>query len=193
MTQVFIEPELAELENVEQSAQWHEIAEAMGLGNQLATAAKSPQRKPPPYMPLDQKTGRIIRTLCPHYCHFKDYSHSTIPLEVLQEIQKCISHSWYKYIYVYYDDKTPDPFVIGYHEDSAWDRHYHLIARWGAEIIPFELMEAKAIARLETEARIALNEAKIRVEAALKNVKDFVTSVMDGKDIPKIDFAIRSV
>ena len=62
MTEIFVEPELQELENAEQAQEWFEVATELGLDKQLKTADKSEEKKAPPYMYIDPKTSHIIRT-----------------------------------------------------------------------------------------------------------------------------------
>jgi hypothetical protein len=194
MTEIFIEPELQELENAEQAQEWFEIATELGLDKQLGTADKSEEKKAPPYMYIDPKTSHIIRTLCPRVVDYKGYSASTIPLDVLKEIQKAEKNGWYAKIQICYDDKSPDPFVIGIgHSENSWDKPLHLIARWGGELIPFELLEQKAIDRMRKKATEALNEMKMRVEMALKNVDSFTGSLLEGENVPKIEFACEKI
>lgn len=86
---------------------------------------------------IDPKTSKIIRTLCPRLVDFREYKESTIPLDVLQEIQKCEKNGWYSKIQIAFDDKSPDPFVIGIlPSEHSWNASRHLIARWGAELLP---------------------------------------------------------
>ena len=160
-TEIFIEPELQELEQIENAQEWFEIASELGLTEQLKHADKSEDKKAPPYMYVDPKTSRIIKTICPVQVDYKKYKASTIPLDVLKEIQKAETHGWYSKIHICYDDKSPDPFVIGFTKaDSSWNADIHLIARWGAELVPFEILEQKAMSIMKLEASKAINELK---------------------------------
>ena len=69
----------------------------------------------------------------------------------------------------------------------------HLIARWGGELIPFELLEQKAIDRMRKKATEALNEMKMRVEMALKNVDSFTGNLLEGDAVPKIEFYCEKI
>lgn len=193
-TEIFIEPELMELEQPEVAQEWFEICSELGLQHQLSHASKSEDKKAPPYMYVDPKTSRIIKTLCPVQVKYADYKASTIPLDVLKEIQKAEKNGWYSKICICYDDKSPDPFVVGFTKaESEWNADIHLIARWGAELLPFEVLEQKAIARMRQEATDALRELKFRVEAALDNVDSFTNSLLTGKDVPKLDFSVDNI
>lgn len=194
MTEIFVEPELENLSQPEIAAEWAEICKELGLEKQLKHSEKSEENQAPPYMYIDPKTECIIRTLCPRLVKVTEYSASTIPVDVLREIKRCNDHGWYSEIKIAYDDKSPDPFVIGYtHDERDWNRHKHLIARWGAELIPFELLESKAIERLRVNANQALHEMRHKINFAIESVDLFVSNVLGGKEVPKIDFTISNL
>lgn len=191
-TEIFIEPELAELEQPEIAQQWFEIASELGLTNQLLHADRSEEKKAPPYMHVDAKTGRIIMTLCPVQVEYANYKASTIPLDVLKEIAKCEKNGWYSKICICYDDKSPDPFVLGFtHNESKWQRDIHLIARWGAELIPFEMLEQKAIERLRSTALRALKELEFKAKSAIEDVDSYIQMQLSGTPNIKIDFSLN--
>ena len=191
-TEIFIEPELAELEQPEIAQQWFEIASELGLTNQLIHADRSEEKKAPPYMHVDAKTSRIIMVLCPVQLEYRNYKASTIPLDVLKEIAKCEKNGWYSKICICYDDKSPDPFVLGFtHNESKWQRDIHLIARWGAELIPFELLEEKAIERLRNTALTALKEMEFKTKNAIENIDAYIQTQLSGLPNIKLDFSIN--
>ena len=191
-TEIFIEPELAELEQPEIAQQWFEIASELGLTNQLSHADRSEEKKAPPYMHVDAKTGRIIMTLCPIQVSYQLYKASTIPLDVLKEIAKCEKNGWYSKICICYDDKSPDPFVLGFtHNESKWQRDIHLIARWGAELMPFEMLEQKATERLRSTALRALKELEFKAKSAIEDVDNYIQTQLSGLPNIKLDFSLN--
>lgn len=193
-TEIFIEPELMELETPEIAQEWFDICSELGLDKQLKHADKSEDKKAPPYMYVDPKTARIIKTLCPVEVKYADYKTSTIPLDVLKEIQKAEKNGWYSKIHICYDDKSPDPFVVGFTKaENAWNADIHLIARWGAELLPFEILEQKAITRMKDEATKALKELQFKIGNALEDVDLFNRSLLSGTNIPALDFSVNSI
>jgi hypothetical protein len=191
-TEIFIEPELAELEQPEIAQQWFEIASELGLTNQLIHADRSEEKKAPPYMHVDAKTGRIIMTLCPVQVEYANYKASTIPLDILKEIAKCEKNRWYSKICICYDDKSPDPFVLGFtHNESKWQRDIHLIARWGAELMPFEMLEQKATERLRSTALRALKELEFKAKSAIEDVDNYIQTQLSGLPNIKLDFSLN--
>lgn len=187
--EIFIEPELQELEQAEVAQEWFEIASQLGLSEQLKHADRSEEKKAPPYMHIDPKTAKIIKTLCPMQTDYKNYKVSTIPLDVLKEIQKAEINGWYSRIHICYDDKSPDPFVVGFtHSEHRWSADMHLIARWGAELLPFEQLQAKAIQRMHDEVKQAAIRLKHELEMILEDVNGFSNQLLGGKDAPVFDF-----
>lgn len=180
--EIFIEPELEVLSDDAAAQEWQSICDTLNLKGQKSLTSGNTGDYPPPYMPIDEKTGRIIRTLCPESKDVASYDIGAIPLEVLQEIKRCKDNNWYDSISVYYDNKTPDPFVIGEKKTSEYGRTYHLIARWGAELLPWDLLEERAIARIKLEVAIIMAEAKQAVQFALDSPDLFAQKhLLDGR------------
>jgi hypothetical protein len=169
-TEIFIEPELENLQDENNAAEWFEICSELGLDNQIALADKSETKQAPPYAFCDPKTLKIIQILCPRVVKYKEYKASTIPTDVLKEIQKAEKHGWYMKIEIAYDDQSPDPFVIGVlPNEYEWRADRHLIARWGNELLPFEQLESKAVARVRDQVVEKLTMEKNAIEFALSN------------------------
>lgn len=193
-TEIFIEPELENLDIAENSAEWFEICSELGLDNQIKHADRSEEKKAPPYMFIDPKTSRIIGTLCPRQVRYKDYKASTIPLDVLKEIQKAEKNGWYSRICICYDDQSPDPFVIGFtHSENSWNCDLHLIARWGGELLPFEILEQKAILRMQDAAKKALKELQFKANSGLEDVDLFNRGLLSGDRIPEFHFDCKEI
>lgn len=188
MTEIFVEPELDNLQESDTAAEWFELASELGLQNQISLADKSEEKKAPPYMFIDPKTNNIIKALCPRRVDYKEYKESTIPLDILQEIAKCEKNGWYQKIQIAFDDKSPDPFVIGVlHAQYDWNAPVHLIARWGAELVPFEQLRMNAINRLRNATKKSLEQLRFRAEYGLKNIDDFIDGVLGGDEMPKAE------
>jgi hypothetical protein len=191
-TEIFIEPELAELESAEVSAEWSAICKELGLDGQVKLSEKSPELKPPPYRAIDPKTERIIRTLCPEKMSVEDYSVSAIPFDIVQEIKKCVDNEWYRRLYIFFDNKSPDPFLVG-RLTADWNSPWHLIARWGDELLPFEELELKAVNRLMNEAKEALSDMKSKMEYYIQDPAGFIHMMLSGREMPGISFSVRTL
>lgn len=189
-TEIFIEPELEELSEATNSAEWKQICEKLELDGQKQIYSGT---QPPPYTFIDPKTQRIIRTLCPMKTSLHTYRASTIPLDVLKEAQRCLDNDWYKGgLYVYYDDRSTDPFLVG-KLNNEWNSDFHLIARWGNELLPMEELEIKAIARLREQAKNAVHRMNAEVKMILEDVDGFVSRMLLGESRPSFHFDVDNL
>jgi hypothetical protein len=145
-------------------------------------------------MHVDAKTSRIIKTLCPVQVEYTAFKASTIPLDVLKEISKAVENGWYRSISICYDDKSPDPFVVGFtHASDKWRSDIHLIARWGAELLPFEVLEEKAVARMKQQASVAIKELRAKLDIALEDMDTFCNNLLGGSNVPSISFSVNEM
>ena len=147
----FREPELECLLDKEMSDEWHVLVTDLGMVGQLQNTNQKDGAyvNPIPYTSLNKKWLRIFKTLCGAKSLYNKYSKSTIPVEALHEIKLCVDNNYFSAIEVWYDDNAPDPLIIGVcNTENKWEKNYFLIARFGDEILPFELLEQKAYLRL---------------------------------------------
>lgn len=192
--QIFIEPELENLH--ENAEEWYSICESLGLDKQLQKTGKI-ERVGNPYQKVDPRSERVFKMLCPASVSYKDYEASTIPLEILQEISRCEKNGWFKHINVWYDDKSPDPFLIGYDDEQTYRGNKFLIARWGDEIVPFEQLISKAIARFRDAYKRALDRLIMDCELREKDVDLDIKGYIDmgdswnGFEFPKFQNPIK--
>lgn len=151
--EIYLEPELQEMvANPEVTAEWKQLAEELGMEGQLKLIAPKSEgngdKNPSPYIHMNKKAERVFAVLCPEVISYKKYDKTTIPREVLKEIALAEKERYFDKICIWYDDASPDPLVVGYIKDgSSYIRH--LIARFGDEILPFEVLETKALARMK--------------------------------------------
>lgn len=162
--EIYLEPELQEMvANEEVTAEWKQLAEELGMEGQLKLITpKSGDQKdknPSPYIHMNKKAERVFAVLCPEVVDYKKYDKSTIPREVLKEIALAEKEQYFNKICIWYDDASPDPLVVGYIKDGSYDYIKHMIARFGDEILPFEVLETKALARMKKRMTDKLNAA----------------------------------
>jgi hypothetical protein len=91
--------------------EWQQIAQELKMDKQLKFVDHSASPNPYPY--ITESMNRIFSTLCPRKVDFKQYDKTPIPLEVLKQIAFSIKEKHFSEIYIWYDDKSPDPFVVG--------------------------------------------------------------------------------
>jgi hypothetical protein len=175
-TQIFIEPELETL--YESAAEWEQLCTALELKQQLKKIGKA-EKIAIPYTRLDPRTERVYEMLCPRRELYTEYKAGTLPLDVLQEIHRCKKNEWFPVIAVWYDDKSPDPFLIGY-DSKKDDANKFLIARWGDELLPFEQLVAKAIDRYKDAYRRALNRLIADCEFRKQHIEEEIGGYIDA-------------
>ena len=133
---------------------------------------------------MNKKAERVFAILCPEVVSYKKYDKSTIPREVLREIALAEKEQYFDKICIWYDDASPDPVVVGYIKD---EHSYikHMIARFGDEILPFEVLETKAIARMKKRISDKLNAALSGIDST---VDDFFNPTRYGSDSITVEF-----
>lgn len=171
--EIYLEPELQEMvANEEVTAEWKQLAEELGMEGQLKLIAPKSEggtdKNPSPYIHMNKKAERVFAVLCPEVVNYKKYDKSTIPREVLREIALAEKEQYFEKICIWYDDASPDPLVVGYIKDGSYNYIKHMIARFGDEILPFEVLENKAIARMKKrmtdKLKAALNGIDMTVD-----------------------------
>lgn len=178
-TQIFIEPELENLH--ENAEEWSAICQELGLDKQLQKSGKV-EKVGNPYQKVDPRSERVYKMLCPVSVEYKLYEASTLPLEVLQEIQRCEQNGWFKHIQVWYDDQSPDPFLIGFDHKDTWQGNKFLIARWGDELLPFEQLLIKAIHRFKAAYNRALDRLIVDCQVRKNDVEADIQGYIDQGD-----------
>ena len=104
--------------------EWKDLAVSMGMTNQLSFVTRA--ETPIPYPNVNASMHIIFKTLCPVNEDFKVYSKTPIPLEVLKQISMSINDKHFNRIEIWYDNKKPDPIVMGIIEKMyVYDKEYH--------------------------------------------------------------------
>jgi hypothetical protein len=147
MTEVFLQPELEELViDGDKKAEWEEKIKSLGLEGQIKLTGNSPTNSASPYTFMNKQMKLVYETICPSKVAVESYGKSAIPIDVLSHVALCKQEKYFNKLEVWYDDKHPDPILVGYLSKS-YDSDIHIIARWGDEIVPFEQLVEKAIHR----------------------------------------------
>ncbi len=169
MVQTFIVEETSELifDN-DKLDEWKEKCSELGLSKQLELAEV--KSSPIPFEFMNSVTLRVYETLCPLKTKYQDYSKTPIPIEVLSLIALSEKESYFNRIEIWYDDKTPDPLVVGFKEVSQYNHDKYLIARWGDVLRPFAELKEKAITVFKNSSRIRLQRQISEYETKLKQL-----------------------
>lgn len=188
--EIYLEPELSEMVGSEEvTAEWKQLAEELGMEGQLKLIAPKSSEKsdknPSPYIHMNKKAENVFAILCPEVVNYKKYDKSTIPREVLKEIALAEKEQFFDKICIWYDDASPDPLVVGYIKVGSYEYVKHMIARFGDEVLPFEVLEQKAINRLKKRITDKLNATLASVDS---KVDGFFNPVRYNEDNLNIDF-----
>ena len=128
-----------EPENVGLLLDENELAEYQQLAEELGIPEVKQGKTPSVYQTLNQVQIRALDALCPAKTSLDTYNRSTIPVEVLRAIKFIKENEMFDFIKVWFDDKNPDPMIVGERYRSehdrvnaySWNTEKILIARWG--------------------------------------------------------------
>lgn len=112
MVEIYFEKELSDIVfEAESLEEWKSIAEELGIDGQIELAKGT--KSPIPFPFINNKMKMVCETLCPQKVELKRYDKTPIPLEVLRQAKFAINENHFLTIQVWYDDKSPDPFLVG--------------------------------------------------------------------------------
>jgi sulfur carrier protein ThiS len=160
------------LNGQEDIVQYHDLVAELGLSGQENVIIDT-NKAPVPYKWLNAQQMNVVGTLCPRRVDYKDYSLEPLPIEVLEQIKKCVENGYFHTMKIYYTDVDPDPFLIGflggyYYKNNSYknedkimiesvedfknkpknsfisDEKPYAIARWGDEKRTWEELTEKA-------------------------------------------------
>ena len=188
--EIYLEPELEEMVGSEEvTAEWKQLAEELGMEGQLKLitpkSSDENDKNPSPYIHMNKKAENVFAILCPEVVDYKKYDKSTIPREVLKEIALAEKEKFFDKICIWYDDASPDPLVVGYIKVGTYEYVKHMIARFGDEVLPFEVLEQKAINRLKKRITDKLNATLAGIDS---KVDGFFNPARYNDDNLNIDF-----
>jgi hypothetical protein len=163
--------EIAEVkeETEQQNAEAVQLCEQLGLTGQLKkSTAETAVRFP--YRLMHDDELFIYGILCPEQSDVHSFSNEPIPLEVLKTIAYVKSLGVFKVLMVWSASSkaVKDPVLVGYIE-SQWHGSPYLIARWGEELLPLEVLLPDALKKWWTQRRSALRQIEQQVKAELAN------------------------
>ena len=95
----------------EQLDKWNKHVKELGLKGQ--TEIVKGEKSPIPFMHLKKSYQNICETLCPRKVSVESYNVTPIPVEILELVALAKKEEYFDELQVWYDDKSPDPFVIG--------------------------------------------------------------------------------
>jgi hypothetical protein len=178
-TEIYLQPELEELvTDPDKKQTWENKILELELEGQVSLTQNSQKSSASPYTHMNEHIKNVFEVLCPTKVKVEKYNKTQIPIDVLSHLALCKQEGYFTKMEIWYDNINPDPILVGYITDSYSSSIIHLVARWGDEIVPFELLVDKAVARLTkvykqyTDTVIA--EAKLAAATAETRVKGFI-------------------
>lgn len=154
--------------------QWNKLVGELGLKGQ-AQVVKT-DKSPVPFLWMNETLLAVFGELCPRKVKVNEYNKTPIPIEALSLVSLSVKEGYFNEIQVWYDDKTPDPAIIGYRftkGTSSWENEYYaekyLLARWSdVKATLVELTErAKKLFILRTS-----NELKDTIKRNQRSLED---------------------
>lgn len=197
-SEIFIQPELEELITDNDSRdEWMKQVEELGLEGQISLTENSPKKSASPYTFMNEQMKIVFETLCPSKELVEKYNKSTIPIDVLAQVALCKQEGYFKKVEVWYDNRNPDPILVGYVTEEYSNSIMHIIARWGDEIVPYEQLVEKAIRRYTEAFKLSLQTLKSECEQSINNVDSIIRQYFAGSKSewnikPSFEFSIRS-
>lgn len=112
MVETYFNQELSDITfEVEALEEWKQIAQSLGLQNQLELTKG--KLSPVQYPFINEVMHRVYSTLCPRVVKLEEYKVTPIPLEVMRCIAQCANDNIFSRIEIWYDDKNADPLAVG--------------------------------------------------------------------------------
>jgi hypothetical protein len=137
-------------ETAEQSAEALALIEQLGLNGQKQTATTEVRF---PYRVMTDDEAFVYSQLCPEQTPVEEYSNGPIPLEVLKTIAyaRSLKDDRIAYLEVWSASSklVKDPVLIG--RKSRYQGAIYILARWGEELLPLEVLIPDAEVKAELE------------------------------------------
>lgn len=90
---------------------WNSIVDNLELQGQKQII--KPEKSPIPFLNMNGDLVNVFSTLCPRSIDVREFSITPIPVEILDLVALAIRENYFNKIEVWWDDKSPDPVVIG--------------------------------------------------------------------------------
>jgi hypothetical protein len=176
-----------EPENVGLLLDEKELAEYQQLAEELGIPEVKQGKTPSVYQTLNQVQIRALEALCPAKASLEEYNRSTIPVEVLRAIKFIKENEMFDFIKVWFDNKNPDPLIVGekYRSETdrekgySWNTEKVLIARWGD--CAYELPELVEMGkeRLKKEFTEKAIDKQQKIESFLQHPEVYVNKFLN--------------
>jgi hypothetical protein len=129
--------------DTDKTQEWNRLNQILGIEN-----AEQPQ-SPIPFLLLNTRMQTMFKVLCPQVMVLSQYTREPIPLEVLQVAAFCKTENFFTYIQVWYDDKSPDPILVGIKRDMYVKSFFY-----GVDKVPPSKWHGKLLASVPSDIEI---------------------------------------
>jgi hypothetical protein len=189
-----------EPENQELILDEAKLAEYNQLIEELGIAAPSEEKKTPNvYQYLNSAMVKQLHALCPMNIAVEKYTKSTIPLDVLKVLQYCKEQQMFDGYHIWWDDKAPDPLLIGWKwldendkvNKYTWRSDKYLIARWGDCAMEMPELLEKGFERIKQEMLDKVALGLEQCNSMINNPDTYVRKVLNDDSI-RIDMELST-
>lgn len=165
--------------DLKNNEEWRNQIEDLNLEGQKKLV-EGDVASPVPFQHMNNSLKRVLEELCPTKVDVTEYSIGPIPLKVLAAVALCEKENYFRAIKVWYDDKSPDPVLVGYCGEDDYSGERYLIARWGDMMRSFEELREMAEKRWVKTTRAKLQEAKAKLEIQINSVESLAVQHFNG-------------
>lgn len=158
-----------------------ELIEKLGLTGQQSIMNGSTVTRVP-YRAMEAAEMAVYSALCDRRIRLENYSADPIPVRVLQVAAHAKETEMFGRIEVWYpsEARIDDPILVGvrieypYKNDqnpsyrTLTSEKFHMLARWGKTLLPFEKLQAMAVKKFKTVRQSALAKAISEAKAAME-------------------------
>lgn len=152
--------------------QWNKLVGELGLTGQ--TKIVKPEKSPIPFLWMNQALVATFTELCPRKVLVAEYDKTPIPVEALSLVALSVKENYFEKIQVWYNDKNPDPAIVGIIKGANYDPkyptwesgfEYYLLARWSD-------VKASLVELTERARKLFLLRRSSELERIIKRYKD---------------------
>lgn len=174
--ETFEQVEVTDAMKAEPDADTLALCESLGLSGQTKMFSKSDDGEKVVRFPFREMTKaecNVYAALCPERKKVQEYAGSPIPRRVLEIIKTAHDAGFLNRCEVWSSESAEikDPVLVGIQGPNSYSEKYYILARWGAELLPFEKLTEKAkevVARKVTDGIAACRGECNRLEALIK-------------------------
>lgn len=124
-----------------------------------------------PYRKMTKEEAQVYGILCKMRSRLENYADGIIPIRVLQVAAHVIDSRFCDRLEVWHPESADikDPVLVGIKGPEYGDRELFMLARWGAELPPFQELKELARKMWMEQRRSALSKIRSQIDAELSS------------------------